>query len=495
MKLHLSFLLLLIGFELLAQNTTTKEETLALHQAGKAFLQKRVLRAFDKIQALEQFQLSQKKIRTANLEYPELEIENEQEVQKLHNFFAAFQNIDSVLRLTRFFPDSVFQSDTRYSSQSKLLINNYLALKKGAVRKEFLKFKNLNYSHPSEQTSDTSFKITFENYWPLELMEFEQWLQKNETELDGFPQNARKELLRLRLQHQLDSLTNWKIVDDHSSNTKYLLEKTTQLEKETEAIKSQHRQLKYLILGIVGTLFIAGYFFWQKNIQQLKSKYQMLLEEKKRSDDLLANMLPNEVVRQLKNKEAAKARRYESVCVLFSDFQNFSQISKNLPPEELVRELDHCFTAFDSIIEKYRLQKIKTIGDAYMCVGGLYTRGGNHVQRMVSAALEIQQFLRSRKTQRDRLGGYFFEARVGVHTGPVVAGIIGTNKIAFDVWGDTVNVAQQMEQHGEVGKVNISGETHELVKDKFKCVHRREITVKNRKTYSMYFVNNSASGK
>ena len=241
-------------------------------------------------------------------------------------------------------------------------------------------------------------------------------------------------------------------------------------------------------LGIF--ILVAGIAWWwqQRQSRFYNKKYQQLLEEKKRSDDLLNNTLPTEVIRQLKNKEVAKAQRYESICVLFTDFKNFSQIANNLPPEELVRELDYCFSAFDRIVDKYHLQKIKTIGDAYMCIGGLYTKGNSHVPRMVSAALEIQRFLHSRKRQREEIGSYFFEARLGIHTGPVVAGIIGTNKLAFDVWGDTVNVAQQMEQHCAVGEVNISGETYDLVKEKFVCQYRGDITIKNQKDYKMYYV-------
>ena len=154
----------------------------------------------------------------------------------------------------------------------------------------------------------------------------------------------------------------------------------------------------------------------------------------------------------------------------------------------MVSELDYCFTAFDQIIDKYRLQKVKTIGDAYMCVGGLYTRGELHVLRMVAAALEIQQVLAERKKERIKTNNFFFEARIGIHTGPVVAGVIGSKKIAFDVWGDTVNVAQQMEQHSAVGKVNISGETYQIVQEQFECTHRGMVTAKNQQTYDMYYV-------
>ena len=289
-------------------------------------------------------------------------------------------------------------------------------------------------------------------------------------------------------QHRPDSLQNITKVADYETRLKQLSEKILSLEKTIETDRIGYEQSKNIGWGLLGGALLMGYFFWKKNNQLLKVNNQRVLEEKKRLEDLLSNLLPAEVVRQLKKKQVAKSRQYKSVCVLFSDFKNFSQISKELSPEELVSELDYCFSSFDRIIEKHRLQKIKTIGDAYMCVGGLYTQGEGHVQRMILAALEIQQFLKDRKAKQPALGGYFFDARIGIHVGPVVAGVIGTKKIAFDVWGDTVNVAQQMEHHSEVGEVNISGATYKRVRNRFKCVQRGEIVAKNKKRYVMYFV-------
>ena len=493
MKFHFTFILLLICWAILAQNNESKEKAVALYKAGKTLLQKKPLKIFDKIQALEQFQQCQKLLDVDKIVDDTLIANNKNEIQTLLDFFSAYKNSDSLLQLTQFYPDSLFQVNPRFSLELKDLIKEYLNLINRTNRKAFLNFRNLNYANLSKASKEERFIIRFENYWPLAVIEFDKSLKKNQSKLRGFRKKAREELLFLRIQHQLDSLRNQETLDYYKSNSENLLEKIGKSEKDTEAAISYTQRLKNIGLGSLGLLLLLGYFLWQKNTRLLRSKTQLLLEEKKRSEDLLSNMLPAEVVRQLKNKNVAKAQKYNSVCVLFSDFKNFSQISKNLPPEELVRELDYCFTTFDRIIDKYRLQKIKTIGDAYMCVGGLYTKGDQHIPRMVAAAFEIQQFLKNRKIQRNALNSYFFEARIGIHTGPVVAGVIGTKKIAFDVWGDTVNVAQQMEQHSEVGKVNISGETYELVKDTFTCLHRGEITVKNKKVYDMYFVSKKIS--
>jgi class 3 adenylate cyclase len=240
--------------------------------------------------------------------------------------------------------------------------------------------------------------------------------------------------------------------------------------------------LGWAIALLLGVITLAR----QRTIRRLKEQQQQLREEKAKSDYWLSNMLPSEVVRQLKNDKIAGAQAYDNTCILFTDFQGFSQIAEQLSPRDLVTELNAYFSHFDRIIEKHRLQKIKTIGDAYMCVGGLYTKGTKHVQRMIVAALEMQAFLEHHSQQQtDRP---LLNARIGIHTGAIVAGVIGTNQIAFDVWGNAVNVAQQMEQHAEVGTVNISDATYELVKNHFACTLRGTIQLKNGKSCKMYKV-------
>jgi len=445
----------------------------ALFDEGTTILKQTPISAFDKI----------------NNSAAGFQAENKTQILQLFDFFAEHRNADSVLQLTRFFPDSIFQSNTTYDRQFKGLAQEYLEFKRTTVRTAFFKIKDLTFPKPFASADKRIERITFENYWPLEVLELDQWVSKEEKELKAYPKKAKAEILYYRLKNELDGLKNQEHTKYNERNKKRLLEKIEKEKENTEAAKEEYSQLKYFGLGAAGLLFLLGYFFWKKNDKLLKNNNQSLLEEKKRSEDLLTNMLPAEVVRELKSKGTVKAHKYDGASVLFTDFKNFSQIAENLSPEELVKELGYCFTVFDRIIDKYRLQKIKTIGDAYMCVGGLYTRGGNHVQRMVFAALEIQQFLANRKVKRKKAAQYFFEARLGIHTGPIVAGVIGSKKIAFDVWGNTVNVAQQMEHHSEVGKVNISGETYALVKEKFECTQRETITAKNKQIYDMYYVN------
>ncbi|MBP9081124.1 MAG: hypothetical protein KBF80_12820 [Flavobacteriales bacterium] len=199
--------------------------------------------------------------------------------------------------------------------------------------------------------------------------------------------------------------------------------------------------------------------------REVMHRTEELRAEKKRSDELLLNILPAEVAEELKAKGAAEARLIEQVTILFTDFKGFTAISERMGPRDLVRDLHECFSAFDRICEKHGLEKIKTIGDAYMAAGGLPTPNTTHATDVVKAALEIRDFIAQGKAHKQAKGLPWFEVRIGVHTGPVVAGIVGVKKFQYHIWGDTVNTASRMESSGEVGMVNISGATYALVKD------------------------------
>ncbi|MDB6171982.1 MAG: hypothetical protein JWL59_1293 [Chthoniobacteraceae bacterium] len=213
-----------------------------------------------------------------------------------------------------------------------------------------------------------------------------------------------------------------------------------------------------------------------------------LAAEKKKADDLLLNILPAETADELKRFGRSQARSFDPVTVMFTDFKGFTQISERLSPQALVAELDECFRAFDEIVGRYPIEKIKTIGDSYLCVGGLPTVNSSHACDLVAAGLDIQRYMLSHKLAKQEKGELFFEIRIGIHTGPVVAGIVGVKKFAYDIWGDTVNTASRMESSCEVGKINISGATWALVKERFDCVHRGKIAAKNKGDIDMYFV-------
>ncbi|MGC4037424.1 MAG: adenylate/guanylate cyclase domain-containing protein [Chitinophagaceae bacterium] len=220
-----------------------------------------------------------------------------------------------------------------------------------------------------------------------------------------------------------------------------------------------------------------------------KLKINRILDtQKAQIETLLSNILPREVSRELQATGEATPRFYESVSVLFTDFKGFTTIADSLSPQEVVAELSEIFTTFDNIIEKYGLEKIKTIGDAYMVAGGIPSETHDHPVKMVKAAIEIVHYMRHNNLQRKMKGHQTWELRVGIHTGPLVAGVVGRKKYAYDIWGSTVNVASRMESNGEPGQINISSATYELVKDQFDCEYRGKIYAKNVGDIDMYFV-------
>jgi class 3 adenylate cyclase len=213
--------------------------------------------------------------------------------------------------------------------------------------------------------------------------------------------------------------------------------------------------------------------------------------EKEKSEALLFNILPEEVATELKEKGESQAKMIDEVTVLFSDFVGFTEKSSKLSPDELVDELNACFKAFDQIMESHNIEKIKTIGDAYMAAGGLYSADTIlSSKQVVLAALKMQEFMTTRKAANEKAGKAFFEMRLGIHTGPIVAGVVGVKKFQYDIWGDTVNTASRIETNGHVGKVNASEATYELLKvdPDLSFESRGKIKAKGKGEIEMYFV-------
>lgn len=214
-----------------------------------------------------------------------------------------------------------------------------------------------------------------------------------------------------------------------------------------------------------------------------------LAKAKERTEELLLNILPNETAQELKASGRATARHYNQVSVLFTDFKGFTAFAESKKPQDLVDELHRYFVMFDEIIGKYHLEKIKTIGDAYMCAGGVPIRNSSNAIAITLAALEIRDFV-SRVTEEKKAAGEDpLEIRIGIHTGPLTAGVVGMKKFAYDIWGDTVNVASRIESSSDAGRVNVSGTTHELIKKYFETEHRGKIEAKGKGMIDMYFVN------
>ncbi len=261
------------------------------------------------------------------------------------------------------------------------------------------------------------------------------------------------------LQHMADSLKN--------------------VEKERINKLSIQRQRTYLWIGAGVILMLISFSFFMIRNNKLLGK------EKDRSEDLLLNILPVEVAHELMTTGTSTPKHFDDVTVFFTDFVNFTTTSEKMRPKALIDELHACFKAFDEITARYNIEKIKTIGDAYLGVCGLPLPDPDHAKKIVQAAIEITRFMEERYA---RLGENTFRLRVGIHSGSVVAGIVGVKKFAYDIWGDTVNTAARMEQNSEAGKINISQSTYELVKHSFTTEYRGEIEAKNKGKLKMYFI-------
>ncbi len=251
-------------------------------------------------------------------------------------------------------------------------------------------------------------------------------------------------------------------------------------------LRSQKIQKAFILAALILIFFIA--FVIYKNYRG-KVKTNIILDKQKAQiEGLLLNILPSEVATELKTTGSATPRYYDQVSVLFTDFKGFTLIADALSPQEVVSELNACFIAFDEIMERHNLEKIKTIGDSYMCAGGIPTENDTHPVSIVRAGLEIRDWMKKWNEGRKELNLHPWELRIGIHVGPVVAGVVGRKKYAYDIWGSTVNIASRIESSGHPGMVNISEAAYNLVKDQFTCFYRGKISAKSIGEIDMYFV-------
>jgi len=220
----------------------------------------------------------------------------------------------------------------------------------------------------------------------------------------------------------------------------------------------------------------------------IQERTEELMSEKEKTDSLLANVLPRDTADEIMSKGKATKQKYNFVTVLFSDIEGFTKIAEEVNPEILIDELDNFFFYFDSVVEKYNIEKIKTIGDAYMCAGGIPHANRTNPIEVDLAALEMLEYMNRLKKEQTQRGIKLWDIRIGIHTGTVIAGVVGQKKLSYDIWGDTVNTASRMESSGMPGRINISGVTHEYVKDFFICEYRGKMPVKYKGDLDMYFI-------
>jgi class 3 adenylate cyclase len=255
------------------------------------------------------------------------------------------------------------------------------------------------------------------------------------------------------------------------------------------AFTQERINLMSLLSGQIATS-IENAMLYDSLGKKVEERTAELALEKKKSDDLLINILPVETAEELKQNGRTKPKQFESVTVLFTDFVGFTLTSSTMSPEEIVNTIDTCFSAFDGIVSKYKVEKIKTIGDSYMCVGGLPIPNSTHATDTLQVAIEIRDWVNEFNKNQRKENKPEYNIRIGLHTGPVVAGVVGSKKFAYDIWGDTVNTASRMESGSEGGRINISGDTYKLVADKFQCTYRGKIPAKNKGEIDMYFAEN-----
>ncbi|NJY62742.1 tetratricopeptide repeat protein [Salinimicrobium sp. CDJ15-81-2] len=258
---------------------------------------------------------------------------------------------------------------------------------------------------------------------------------------------------------------------------------------QVDLLNEQQANQRNVVIAVSVALFLIallafGLYRRNKHIGRTK---KIIEKEKNRSDLLLLNILPQETAMELKEQGKVQAKRFEAVTILFTDFQNFTHFSENLSPEELVKSVDFYFSKFDEIVEQHGLEKIKTVGDAFMCAAGVPFPVEDHAERTLAAACDMVAFVKDAK-KLDTADETRFDIRIGINSGPVVAGVVGSKKWAYDIWGDAVNIAARMESCSQSGEINISENTYDLIKDKFDCHYRGEIMVKNKGMMKMYFV-------
>lgn len=381
---------------------------------------------------------------------------------------------------------SISDLDNQYEIQKNKISKERRALEK-QVKDLEKEITNLE-SDKSQLSKDKSKLSKSQEKLAREKQEVEAQIGQKEQELESIAAQKRRAERRMKSKEKevkeltRDALEKQAMIDGQRAEI-----------AEAELAAEQSANLRNLLALVAGFIFLLAISLYsrfrssRKARKKLEKQSRQIKEERERSEELLLNILPAPIAKQLKDNGKVPAQRYNDVTVLFTDFVDFTKISERLTPEQLVAEIDNCFKAFDFIISQYNIEKIKTIGDAYMCVSGL-TERRTIPNEIVKAALEMQEFLAETKEVKRQQGLPYFEARIGLHTGPVVAGVVGINKFAYDIWGDTVNIAARMESACEAGQVNISDATFNQVRYSFDCQYRGKIQAKNKGMIDMYYV-------
>jgi len=324
--------------------------------------------------------------------------------------------------------------------------------------------------------------------YTTELSQADNELHKQKENINRMSAEQARMQLTLNVQKMLaDSLAYASRIDSLliKGQTAKITQQNIALENANtkEALQKSQRNL-FFVIATLGLLLAATMYYRYASANKFNKQ---LLVEQEKSENLLLNILPKNVANELKQTGKAQAQNIPQATVMFTDFVDFTKVAETLTPTQLINELDYCYRKFDAIMTKYTIEKIKTIGDAYMAVAGLDNDNQSHI-RIVNAAIEIIDAMIAHQHDCEKLGKPFFKIRIGLHTGPLVAGVVGGKKFSYDVYGDTVNIAARMESSSEEGKINISTTTYNLVHNNFTCTPRGKISAKNKGEMEMYFV-------
>ena len=338
-----------------------------------------------------------------------------------------------------------------------------------------------------EQTLEHSKKAEYIPY----ALEASVHLEELYTQLNDFKNAYKYSVISRKLKEDFDDLAKQdemlRLEIDNEASMRQMLLETQDIESNWVLDKQKNFSRFSIVVGVATLLLAIGLWSRLKYIRKVKS---VIEKEKNRSDKLLLNILPEDIANELKENGKAEAKHFDQVTVLFTDFEDFTGLSGNMSAKKLVQEVNEWFEVFDLITTQFNIEKIKTIGDSYMAVGGLKNKSLSSVKNVVLAAIEMQKYARERCERKILNGETCFMMRAGIHTGPVVAGIVGVKKFQYDLWGDTVNTASRMENTGRVNKVNVSRDTYDLLKDDEDLVFesRGIVSVKGKGFIEMFFV-------
>ncbi|MCX6325551.1 MAG: triple tyrosine motif-containing protein [Bacteroidia bacterium] len=364
-----------------------------------------------------------------------------------------------------------------------IIINGDSVLLIPSITKELDMFPKHNLIL-SYRNNNITFELTF-----ADTLEYQYFLEGFDKKWTPWKHNSCKEYTNLPAGHY-SFCARYMGPDNKVGETSFFVLKVLPLWYFSRPAIILYLVLFALIIRALYVQLDLGFARKQYLLEQIINKRtEDLIIEKEKTEALLANVLPKNTANEIMEKGKATKIKYNFVTVLFSDIQGFTKIAEEMNPEVLIDELDKFFFHFDSVVEKFGIEKIKTIGDAYMCAGGIPEKNRTNPVEVILAALEMKVYMNKLKKTSELEGMKYWDIRIGIHTGTVVAGVVGQKKLSYDIWGDTVNTASRMESSGEAGKINISGTTYEFVKDFFNCEYRGKMPVKYKGELEMYFVN------